>query len=271
MKKISLLLLLIWIILLMGFSNFNSIKKNKILLSQKCNSASVILSKKEVPVLCYHSIRDFKSNASAMVKTYSVTPKAFSEQMKALSNAGYHTILPDQLYNYLLYNKPLPQKPIVLTFDDTREEQYRLAASEMKKYGFKGVFFIMTVSINKPGYMNETQIKNLSNEGHIIGSHTWDHHAVNKYNEKDWNLQLTKPQEQLEKLTGKPIRYFSYPFGIWNAAAITKIKNHNYKLAFILYSKRDGVAPQFTVRRMIVAGTWSTPKMLKTIESNFNY
>jgi peptidoglycan/xylan/chitin deacetylase (PgdA/CDA1 family) len=271
MNKISLLLLLLWTGFLLGFSGFDMAKKSKTPRWQKCNSATVILSKKEVPILCYHAIRDFKSNANSMIKTYSVTPKAFSEQMKALSDNGFQTILPDQLYNYLLYNKPLPEKPILLTFDDTREEQYRIAASEMDKYGFKGVFFIMTVSINKPGYMNQMQIKTLADEGHIIGSHTWDHHAVDKYNEKDWNLQLIEPQKKLEALTGKPIRYFSYPFGIWNPNAITKIKSQNYKLAFILYSKRDLTAPQFTIRRMIVSGTWSTAMMLKTIKSNFKY
>ena len=196
--------------------------------------------------------------------------KAFAEQMKNLSDNGFHTILPDQLYDYLLYNKPLPTKPILITFDDTREEQYRLAATEMKKYGFKGVFFIMTVSINRPGYMSKEQIKNLSDSGNVIASHTWDHHMVTKYNAADWNTQLIKPQKQLEGLTGKKVRYFAYPFGVWNTTAITELRKQDYKLAFILSTKRDDTQPLFTIRRLIVAGTWSTPQMLKNIGSTFN-
>ena len=277
MKKTTLLFLTLFLVSIGCFSDTGTIKKEIAVASPaiklekpKTNTAALILSKKEIPVLCYHNIRAVKPNASATVKAYTVTPKAFEEQMKALSDAGYQTILPDELYAYLVYNKPLPAKPILITFDDTREEHFRLAAPEMAKYGFKGVFFIMTVSIDRPGYMNKQQIKNLSDTGHSIGSHTWDHHRVTKYSEKDWEIQLRKPQQQLEAITGKPIRYFSYPFGLWNAAAIAKIKSENYKLAFALATKRDTVEPLFTVRRMIVAGTWSTPTMLKAITTTFD-
>lgn len=228
------------------------------------------LSKPEVPILCYHNIREIRANASELIKTYTVTPTAFAEQMKALSDNGFQTILPDQLYEYLVHDKPLPAKPIMITFDDTRQEQYSLAAVEMKKYNFKGVFFIMTVSINRPGYMTKTQIKDLSDNGNVIGAHTWDHHMVTKYAEKDWDIQLTKPKKLLETITNKPIKYFAYPFGLWNDAAIVEIKKRDYKLAFILSSKRDTVEPKFTIRRMIVAGIWKTPRMLKAIDATFN-
>ena len=228
------------------------------------------LSKPEVPILCYHNIREIRANASELIKTYTVTPTAFAEQMKALSDNGFQTILPDQLYEYLAHDKPLPAKPIMITFDDTRQEQYSLAAVEMKKYNFKGVFFIMTVSINRPGYMTKTQIKDLSDNGNVIGAHTWDHHMVTKYAEKDWDIQLTKPKKLLETITNKPIKYFAYPFGLWNDAAIVEIKKRDYKLAFILSSKRDTVEPKFTIRRMIVAGIWKTPRMLKAIDATFN-
>lgn len=277
MKKTTLLFLTLFLVSIGCFSDTGTIKKEIAVASPaiklekpKTNTATLILSKKEIPVLCYHNIRAIQPNASVTVKAYTVTPKAFEEQMKALSDAGYQTILPDELYAYLVYHKPLPAKPILITFDDTREEHFRLATPEMAKYGFKGVFFIMTVSIDRPGYMNKQQIKNLSDTGHSIGSHTWDHHRVTKYSEKDWEIQLRKPQQQLEAITGKPIRYFSYPFGLWNAAAIAKIKSENYKLAFTLATKRDTVEPLFTVRRMIVAGTWSTPTMLKAITTTFD-
>lgn len=277
MKKTTLLFLTLFWVSIGCFSDTGKIKKEIAVTNSaiklekpKTNTTTLILSKKEIPVLCYHNIRAIKPNASASVKAYTVTPKAFEEQMKALSDAGFQTILPDQLHAYLAHNKPLPAKPILITFDDTREEHFRIAAPEMAKYGFKGVFFIMTVSIGRPGYMNKQQIKNLSDMGHSIGSHTWDHHRVTKYSEKDWEIQLLKPQKQLEAITGKPIRYFSYPFGLWNAPAIARIKNENYKLAFALAQKRDTVEPLFTVRRMIVAGTWSTPTMLKAIASTFN-
>ena len=145
------------------------------------------------------------------MKSYSVTPAAFAEQMKALSDSGFHTILPDQLYEYLVNDGVLPPKPVMITFDDTDEEQYSIGAAEMNKYGFKGVYFIMTISINRPRYMSRMQIKNLSDSGHVIAGHTWDHHMVTKYTGADWDSQLVKPQVQLKAITGKPGRKWTAP------------------------------------------------------------
>jgi len=245
-------------------------KADSIILPVAANDLAAILLKKEVPVLCYHHIRPARPGESATMKNYSVSPASFAEQMKALHDSGYQAILPDQLYNYLLHNGPLPEKPVMLTFDDTDEEQYSIGATEMNKYGFKGVYFIMTVSINRPRYMSKEQIKNLSDSGHEIAGHTWDHHMVTKYTGEDWDTQLLKPRRQLEEITGKKIRYFAYPFGLWNRAAITEIASRDYKLAFILSSKKDSTQPLYTVRRMLVPGTWSTPGLLKAMRSTFN-
>jgi len=233
------------------------------------NTAEAILAKKEVPILCYHQIKEFSATAGEMTKTYSVKPAAFKEQMKALADAGYQTILPNELYDYLVYNKALPAKPVMITFDDTREEQFSIGAAEMEKYNFKGVFFVMTVSINRPNYMSSEQIKNLSEKGNEISAHTWDHHMVTKYAAEDWNTQLLKPKARLEEITGKPVNYFAYPFGLWNKEAIPEIKKSGYQMAYILSTKRDSIDPLYTIRRIIVSGTWSTERMMKSIESSF--
>lgn len=233
-------------------------------------NAATILSKKEVPILCYHNIREFSSTASGDIKTYTVKPTVFAAQMKALADAGYQTILPDQLQEYLVHDGPLPEKPVMITFDDTREEQYTIGAAEMKKYGFKGVFFVMTVSINRPKYLSKQQIKELSDSGNSIAAHTWDHHMVTKYSGDDWNIQLIKPKAKLEEIIGKPITYFAYPFGLWNPTVIPEIKKSGYQMAFILSTKRDENDPLYTIRRIIVSGTWTADGMIKAIETSFN-
>lgn len=233
-------------------------------------NAATIFSKKEVPILCYHNIREFSSTASGDIKTYTVKPDNFAAQMKALSAAGYHTILPNELYEYLVHDGPLPDKPVMITFDDTREEQYTIGTTEMKKYGFKGVFFVMTVSINRPKYLSKEQIKTLSDSGNIIAAHTWDHHMVTKYSGEDWNIQLNKPKVKLEEIIGKPVTYFAYPFGLWNPTVIPEIKKSGYQMAFILSTKRDPNEPLYTIRRIIVSGTWTTDGMIKAMESSFN-
>jgi len=232
-------------------------------------SAQVILHRPQVPILCYHQIRDWTPSDSRTAKDYIVPLNNFREQMKAFADNGYHTILPDQLYGYLVAGTPLPSKPIMFTFDDTRAEQYTVAREELNKYGFKGVYFIMTVSLGKPGYMTSEEVKELADEGNIIGSHTWDHSNVKKYAGLDWVKQIDKPSQQLERITGKPIEYFAYPFGLWNKEAIAQLKQRHFKAAFQLSAKRDDNDPLFTIRRIIVPGEWNTATLQRWMSQSF--
>jgi peptidoglycan/xylan/chitin deacetylase (PgdA/CDA1 family) len=239
--------------------------------------AATILSRQQVPVLCYHHIVAGKPK-----NLYEVSIDNFKAQMKALADSGYHTILPDQYYNYLIHGTALPSKPVMITYDDTDEEQFSIAKPEMDKYGFKGVYFIMTISIGRPRYMTKEQIKQLADEGHSIGSHTWRHDRVDRLKDlntieyrgkkievNEWDFQLTNTKKQLEEITGKPVEYFAYPFGIWSKQALPKIEERGYKLAFQLSEKRDSAMPLYTVRRIIVAPAWSGEGVLKVMKSSF--
>ena len=238
--------------------------------SRPIADAATIMARKEVPVLCYHHVRPVKPGVPAVMKDYSVSSINFAEQMKALKDSGYQTILPGELYNYLAYGAKLPAKPVMLTFDDTDEEQFSVGLPEMKKYGFKGVYFIMTIAINRPRYMTKEQLKQLVDEGNAVEAHTWDHHMVTKYKGLDFDTQFVRPKKKVEDITGKQAEYFAYPFGVWNEAVIPELKKAGYKMAFILSTKRDSSQPLFTVRRMIVAGQWSTKGVMNSMKQTFH-
>ncbi|HSZ87666.1 MAG TPA: polysaccharide deacetylase family protein [Puia sp.] len=230
---------------------------------------SDILARQQIPVLCYHQIRDWRASDSKRAKDYIVPVAVFKQQLKMLADSGYHTISPDELYDYLTKGSPLPSKPIMLTYDDTDLGQFTVAYPEMQKYNFKGLFFIMTVSLNRPNYMSRDQVKQLSDAGNTIGSHTWDHHNVKQYKGNDWKVQLDKPTQQLESITGKPIRYFAYPFGLWNEQAIPELKKRDFKAAFQLITKRDQQEPLYTIRRIIVPGYWSLSTLHNAMQKDF--
>jgi len=227
-------------------------------------SAATILLKRQVPVLCYHHIRN------TSLGDYTVSPASFTEQMQTLADSGYKTILPDQLYNYLTGSDSIPQKSVMITFDDTDLEQFTIGSAEMNKHGFKGVYFIMTVAIGRNRYMNKEQIKQLSDDGNFIEAHTWNHSRVTEYTDTDWNKQLDEAKQKLETITGKPVVYFAYPFGLWNKAAIQQLQLRGIKMAFQLSAKSDSTQPLYTVRRMLVPGTWTTKGLFKAIKRTFH-
>lgn len=235
----------------------------------KVADAKTILARKQVPVLCYHQIRDWKPTDSKTSKDYIVPIAVFKAQMKMLADSGYHTILADQLYDYLNNGTALPSKPIVLTFDDTDVDQFTIAEPTLTKYGYKGVYFVMTVSLGRPHYMSKAQVKELSDKGNDIESHTWDHHNVKKYVGKDWEIQIDKPTKTLHDITGKDIHHFAYPFGLWNPEAIPELKKRGFKSAFILGTKRDEHDPLYTIRRIIASGYWTPKTLSNSIKNSF--
>lgn len=248
---------------------------------------AAILARKQVPVVCYHQIRDWKPTDSKNAKDYIVQIAAFKEHIKMLADSGYHTILPDQLYAYLTTGAPLPKKPIMLTFDDTDLDQFTIANPTLKKYGFKAVYFVMTVSLGRPHYMTPDMVKKLSDEGNVIASHTWDHHRVDKYSHNselkiigkngkittrpvdDWVTQIDKPTKKLEEITGKKIEYFAYPFGIWKKPVLPEIQKKGFKIAFQLADKRDPDYPLMTVRRILDSGYWTTKTFSNSVRNSF--
>jgi peptidoglycan/xylan/chitin deacetylase (PgdA/CDA1 family) len=188
--------------------------------------------------------------------------------MKVLADSGYHSISPAQLYNYLVYNKALPDKPIIISFDDSRVEHATIAAPVMEKYGFRGVFFIMTITYNKKNYMTKEQITGLAKAGHTIGLHSWDHTMVTKYKDAaDWQKEVVEPQKKLEAIVGKPVEYWAYPNGVYDHKGAEELSKY-CKLSFTLFSKRDSIVPLQTVRRIIVPEC--TPqRLLKSIRGAF--
>lgn len=239
----------------------------------KVADAKTILARKQVPILCYHQVRNWKPTDGKVGKDYIVEIQNFKDQMKMLADSGYHTILPDQLYAYLNTGAALPSKPIMLTFDDTDLDQFTIVRPTLDKLGYKAVYFIMTVSIGKKGkfvdYMSKEQIKQLSDEGNVIGSHTYDHKNFKKYAGKDWEEQLDKPTKKLEEITGKKMTEFAYPFGLWNAEGIPELKKRGFRMAYQLSTKRDEKDPLFTIRRIIASGYWSPKTLSNSIKNSF--
>ena len=245
-----------------GAATTTEAEKNVTENGQTKNTPSQIMAKAEVPVLCYHRIADGKKSE------YSVTPATFSAHMKVLADSGYHSVSPTQLYDYLVYNKSLPEKPVLITFDDSRIEHFAIAAPVMEKHGFRGVFFIMTITYNKKNYMTTEQIAQLAKKGHTIGLHSWDHTMVIKYkDEADWKKEVAEPKKKLEKIVGMPVEYWAYPNGVYNHNGAMELSKY-MKISFTLFSKRDSVVPLQTVRRIIIPDC--TPqRLLKSMHQAF--
>ena len=215
-----------------------------------------------VPVLCYHRIEQgVRSN-------YRVSPTTFESHMKTLSDSGFQSISPDQLYDFWVNHRNLPSKPMMLTFDDSRVEHFTIAAPLMEKYGFRGVFFIMTITCNKHHYLSKSQIAQLAQRGHVIGLHSWDHTMGTHYQTPDdWIKQVIEPRQMLQQLTGQRVNCWAYPNGVFDHQSAQQLSQY-FQLSFILADERDTLLPLQTVRRIIVPDI-SSAALLRSMHRSF--
>ena len=227
-----------------------------------------VAARADVPVLCYHQIRPPTARDGAAARPYIVAPAALASQMDALDRAGFHTVTGDALVAHVARGAPLPPKPVLLTFDDASAGQFSDALPILRRHHFVATFFVMTVVLDKPGWLTRRQVRALDRAGMTIGAHTWDHKAVPGYADADWPTEIDEPTHALARLVGHPIRLFAYPFGLWDPAAIPHLWHAGLRAAFQLGERLDRRHPLWNVRRIIVPG-WSGPELLQAIRRSF--
>ncbi|MGN6490951.1 MAG: polysaccharide deacetylase family protein [Agriterribacter sp.] len=222
---------------------------------------------KEIPVLCYHNVL----SKVAVEGDLWIDSAGFDSQIRSLKDSGYATILPEDLYRHTTLNEPLPAKPVIITFDDSHSGQATIAALILQRYGFRAVFFIMTVTIGKPGYLSVAQIRELSRAGHCIASHSYDHPLVTTVSGTALHWQFYQSKKTLESVTGKEVLYAAYPYGVWNQQTVDTLKNLGYRAAFQLSGRQSTHDPLYTLRRMIASGTWPPAELHRHIRSGFRF
>jgi peptidoglycan/xylan/chitin deacetylase (PgdA/CDA1 family) len=229
---------------------------------------AAVAARADVPVLCYHQIRAPTGADGAQARPYIVAPDVLAEQLAALDNAGYTTVTGDQVAAHVARGAELPAKPVLLTFDDASAGQYTAALPLLRKHDFVATFFVMTVVLDKEGWLTRKQVRALAGDGMTIGAHTWDHSPVPGYGDADWAKQIDAPVHELERLTGKPVRLFAYPFGEWDPAAIPHLWSAGLTAAFQLGEPLDRRHPLWSLRRIIVPD-WSGPRLLREVRRSF--
>jgi peptidoglycan/xylan/chitin deacetylase (PgdA/CDA1 family) len=139
--------------------------------------------------------------------------------MQYLATHGYHTITLEELALHLLEGRPLPPKPIVLTFDDGYMDNYQNAFPVLKKYGFKGVFFVITdfVTNRYKGYMTWKELKEMADAGMAIESHSRNH-ADLRHRSYDYLVwQALGSKEAIENHLGITPRFICWPSGKYDS------------------------------------------------------
>lgn len=179
-----------------------------------------------VPVLNYHQVNDEKHSALTL------HVDQFREQMEYLHNQGYNTITLTQLYDYLENGTELPNKPIVITFDDGYVDNYKNVLPILKEYNMKATLFMISDAANTPGFVSTEQMHQMEAGGFDIQGHTNHHKILTKIAPTELPDALLGGKTSLEGILGEPIEYLAYPGGFNDMLVQYVTKQSGYKMAF---------------------------------------
>ena len=225
MKKIVLYLTIIFIIAISIFQIWKNYNINK----------------KQVAVLVYHNIVQNKEDK--INDKDALTTEEFNEQLKYLKDNGYETISLDELYSWKKGQLDIPEKSVVITFDDGYYSFKHLAQPILYQYDFKAACFLIgnITNSNTPPYeegiygvIGLDEVNN-KNENIIYGSHTFDLHQQTK---EGTPIVKEKTFEEIKEDVKKfntnlfDAKYLAYPYYTYTKDFVKVLEEENYKLAF---------------------------------------
>ncbi|MDH4208441.1 MAG: polysaccharide deacetylase family protein, partial [Anaerolineae bacterium] len=183
-----------------------------------------------VPILMYHHIGEPGPAADAIRSDLSVSPENFEGQLRYLVEHGYEPTTLESLVLHLQVGRPLPGKPVILTFDDGFRDQYTAAYPLLRKYGFAGTFFVITrfADEGRPDYMSWAEIELLHAGGMEIGSHSYTHPGLEGKTFDYVVWQVLGSKEAIEARTREPVRFFSYPSGQYDQLVVDVLRSAGY-------------------------------------------
>jgi len=175
-----------------------------------------------VPILMYHYISVPPPNANIYRRDLSVTPENFAAQLAYLQAEGYTAISLRQLTYYLAGQGSLPDKPIILTFDDGYIDNYTNAFPLLKQYGFSGTFALVTQSIDyaDPNYMSWDNVIEMHAAGMEFAGHSYRHYDLRERQVDFLIYEIIGSKEAIEARINEPVRYFVYPSGHYDQLVI---------------------------------------------------
>ena len=178
-----------------------------------------------IPILMYHSIAYEKGNNLRMPK------EKFREQMKYIRDNNYKTLTISELYDFIVNNKTIPEKSVVITLDDGYVDNYTSAFPILKEYGLKATVFVVTSTIDKDKRcLNTSQIKEMDSYGINIESHTVKHEELNKMTYNEQLKTLKESKKALEEILKRDVNCIAYPYGKYNDDTLKATKEAGYNI-----------------------------------------
>ena len=214
-----------------------------------------------IPVFMYHKV---SPNRRRKAEKLRVAPEKFDQQMRSLFAHGYRTISTAQLIDFCRGKCSLPERGIIISFDDGYEDNFTHAFPILKKYGFRAIILLVAGYIGAESSWDEkaherlltwAQIEEMSRAGFEFGSHSRTHCLLPPLSQEEMRQEIGESKSILEKGLGKVVEFFSYPWGKFDEKVKNVVKSCGYRASFSTLPGKNGQGEDpFSLRRVLIRG-----------------
>lgn len=174
--------------------------------------------------LMFHYVRLVDPKKDPLGYGLSVTPDNFIKYLDWLQANNFHTVTISQIYDYLRYGIPLPDKPVNIRFDDGHSDQW-FAYQEMQKRGMTANFFVITRRLE----LTPQQWQQIDQDGFEVAAHTRTHPDLK--NGLNLEAEIAGSKQDIEAMLGHPVRTFAYPYGSYGPTILKIVKDSGFEVA----------------------------------------
>jgi glycosyltransferase involved in cell wall biosynthesis/peptidoglycan/xylan/chitin deacetylase (PgdA/CDA1 family) len=202
-----------------------------------------------LPVLLYHHVGPLRPGS---VPGLSVSPESFERHVHWLARRGYQGICPSDWLRWRREGKGLPDKPVLLTFDDGYADLVEHALPVLRRYGFGAAVYVVTGQLGGTNAWDEAQgfgtlrlmtaeqIRHWATQGIEFGAHGRTHADLTTLSSQDLSEEVVGSGKDLASLLGTRVVSFAYPYGFHNPAVDDCVRKA-FDLAFLADDRNEGM------------------------------
>lgn len=225
-----------------------------------------------VPILMYHYVSTPPGDADIYRRDLSVSPDLFAAQLDRLQADGYTTISLYDLMANLTQGAPLPEKPVILTFDDGYRDLYENALPRLRERGMVATVFVLTdfMDEGRPEYLTWDMARALLAAGISIESHGRNHVSL-RGKENDYLIwQALGSDQTIEYELGVRPRFVSYPAGEFDQSVIDIFQSAKYWAGVTTAQGATHRSDDpYRLARIRVRGTTSPDDLAKLLDADW--
>lgn len=222
-----------------------------------------------IAILCYHRVLPVPE------LEFDVSVKDFDIQMNYIKE-NYKIISLNDLMEHMDLKEPFYVNTIIVTFDDGDKSIYKYAYPVMKKYKISFTVFLYTDVTKENRGLSWDEIIEMSADGVEFGSHSVTHHYLTKKEKNETQsvykkrvkTELKDSKKIIEEKTGKPVKYFAYPYGRFNEFVEKEAVSAGYKAILLaIWDKNNLDSNRYRLKRRLVPKNYTFDKFVNIFKS----